>query len=84
MTVQLLVDGTPVEGALLTALPASQSPGGRIDVRTNAEGRATLILPVGGAWLIRTVHMAKPIDAGSPPADWESFWVTLAFHAAAS
>jgi hypothetical protein len=81
LTVQLLVDGKPVEGALITALPASQSPGGRIDQRTDAEGKATLVLPVSGAWLLRTVHMAKPLDAGSPPADWESYWVTLAFHA---
>jgi uncharacterized GH25 family protein len=80
LTVRLLVDGRPVEGALITARPAARSPGGRIDVRTDAEGRVTLALPESGPWLLRTVHMAKPQEAGSPPADWESYWVTLAFH----
>ena len=43
-------------------------------------GRVTLKIDREGAWLIRAVHMV-PL-AGSPAADWESYWVTLSFHTA--
>lgn len=77
LVVQFLVEGKPAAGAPLSAV----SEKSRLDVRTDAEGRATFVLPDPGPWLIRTVHMIRPTAAGSPRADWESYWVTLAFHA---
>lgn len=79
LDVRLLVDGRPVAGAMISALDGQ----GRVDARTNAGGVATLRLARAGAWLVKTVHMTKPVDAGTPPADWESFWVTLTFTVAA-
>jgi Domain of unknown function (DUF4198) len=76
LAVQLLVEGKAVADALVTAVSRDT----RHDARTNAEGRATFTIPTAGAWLIKTVYMARPVDAGAPPADWESYWVTLAFE----
>jgi hypothetical protein len=76
LSVQLLVEGRPVAGALVALV----TRGTGLDGRTDAEGRVTFIIPSRGAWLIKTVHMAKPVDAGTPPADWESYWITLAFE----
>jgi hypothetical protein len=75
-SVQLIVEGRPIADALLTAV----SHDARLDVRTDRDGRATFTLPAAGPWLVKTVHMARPADAGEPPADWESYWVTLAFE----
>jgi hypothetical protein len=35
-----------------------------------------------GAWLVKTVHMARLPKSFPPGPEWESFWVTLAFHTA--
>jgi hypothetical protein len=76
MSVQMLVEGKPIAGALLTAVSREF----RHDARTDAEGRARLTIPAAGSWLVKTVHMARLVVAGSSPADWESYWVTLAFE----
>ncbi|MQA29240.1 MAG: DUF4198 domain-containing protein [Luteitalea sp.] len=75
-SVQLLVEGRPVAGAMVAAV----SKDTRLQARTDANGRASFTIPALGAWLIKTVHMARPANAGAPPADWESYWVTLAFE----
>jgi uncharacterized GH25 family protein len=76
LTVQLLVEGKPVRGAEVSAV----SEGTAVNGQTDADGRVTLKVDREGAWLIRTVHMV-PLT-GSPAAEWESYWVTLAFHTA--
>ena len=76
LPVQLLVEGRPVPGALIAAV----SRDARIEARTDGQGRVTLDIPARGQWLIKTVHMGKPADTGTPPVDWESYWVTLAFE----
>lgn len=73
---QLLVEGRPVSAALVTAV----SRGARLEGRTDANGHVSFTIPSSGSWLIKTVHMARPAMAGTPPADWESYWVTLAFE----
>jgi hypothetical protein len=35
-----------------------------------------------GAWLVRTVHMIAGAQADVPGVEWDSYWVTLAFHTA--
>lgn len=77
LTVQLLVDGAPVANASVAAVRAGD--GGLLSATTDASGRATFTIDREGAWLIKTVHMVRlpqPADA-----EWESFWVTLAFRA---
>jgi hypothetical protein len=39
-------------------------------------------LPKEGAWLVKPVHMVRVPKTGAASADWESYWVTLAFHTA--
>jgi len=81
LTVRLLAEGKPVGGALLTAYSAAAA-GERVTGRTDRDGKATLKLGHPGAWLVRTVHMARTSEPGSPPADWESSWATLVFAVA--
>ena len=77
LTVQLLAEGKSVANAEVTA--ASSLEGHAVKGRTDADGRVTLKIDREGAWLIKTVHMAKSTQ---PDVDWESFWVTLVFHTA--
>ena len=58
---------------------ASSTEGPAVKGRTDGNGRVTLKIEREGAWLIKTVHMAKSTQ---PDADWESFWVTLVFTVA--
>lgn len=80
LTLQLVVEGKPVANAAVTAL--ADTPGAALNARTDSNGRVRLVLDRPGAWLIKTVHMAR-LPAGASE-DWESFWVTLALHTAAS
>jgi len=79
LVVQLLVEGKPMAGVALGA--ASEKA--QLSVQTDADGRATFALPNAGPWLIHTVFMRRPAAPGSPPVDWESYWVTLTFRTAA-
>ena len=78
LTVQLLVNGRPVPNA--TVMAAVE--GGAIPRQTDAQGRATLPIDRDGAWLVKAVHMVRLPKAFPPGPEWESFWVTLAFHTA--
>ena len=49
---------------------------------TDATGHVTLPIDRDGAWLVRTVHMITGAQAGVPEVDWDSYWVSLAFHTA--
>ena len=76
LTVQLLTNGKPVPGATVSAV----TDGAAVRRQTDTEGRATFPIDRGGAWLIKTVHMVR-LPGGSE-AEWESYWVTFAFHTA--
>ena len=76
LTVRLLYNDRPLAGALVMALDQADAKSPQ-QVRSNALGRATFVLPRAGAWLIKAVHMIPaPRDAA---ADWESFWASLTF-----
>lgn len=76
LTLQLVADGRPVAGAVVAAV----ADGAVQKATTDDEGRVTFTPDRPGAWLVKTVHMVR-LPPGSP-ADWESYWVTLAFHTA--
>ena len=78
LTVQLLANGKPVANAAVSAVN-DEKP---VRVMTDSQGRATFTIDRPGAWLIKTVHMVRLPQTGTPEADWESFWVTLSFHTA--
>jgi hypothetical protein len=76
ITVQLLVEGKPVSGSTVSAVSADTV----MRATTDSQGLATFSMDHPGAWLIRTVHMVRLPP--SADAEWESYWVTLAFHTA--
>lgn len=78
LTLQLLIDGRPAAGAVVTA---RSSQGGHPAMgRTDATGHVTLPIDRPGAWMVRTVHMRAGAQAGVPDVEWDSYWATLAFH----
>lgn len=79
LDVRLIVNRRPISGALIGAVYASST--GKPDewpvrARTDAQGRATLLLNAPGPWLVRSVHMERSNDS---QADWVSHWASLAF-----
>jgi uncharacterized GH25 family protein len=76
LTVQLLANGTPVVGAAVSAVSGEKT----VRAQTDPQGRATFTIDREGAWLVKTVHMVRLPDPTD--AEWESYWVTLAFHTA--
>lgn len=77
VVVRLLYLGRPLEGALVKAIPKDGNDRRR-DARTDAEGRARLVLREPGIWLLSAVHM---IDApAASGARWESLWSSLTFE----
>jgi hypothetical protein len=84
LPVRLFYEGRPLANALVGALdldappPANGAHQEPILARTDAEGRARLVLPRSGRWLLAAVHMVRAApDSG---ADWESFWASLTFE----
>ncbi len=47
---------------------------------TDRQGRVSVNLPHGGAWMLSAVHMI-PVT-GEPGLDWDSFWSSLSFELA--
>lgn len=77
LTVRLLYNGRPLEGALVIASNRADATN-KQRIRTDKAGRATVDLYRSGVWLINAVHM---IPAGLlAKADWESFWASLTFE----
>ena len=77
LSLQLLYLEQPISGVLVRAI-SKEHPDEPAESRTDAEGRATLILPRSGTWLIKAVHMIR-LESDSK-ADWESYWASLLFH----
>lgn len=73
---RLTYEGKPRANALVIAISERQ-PLKRLSARTDKDGRVSFVLPEGGPWLIKAVHMT-PAPAGSH-ADWQSFWASSTF-----
>ena len=77
LRVRLLFEGKAARGVLVTAIHRDD-PSLRVSARADAHGRATLKLPKGGVWLIKSVYMIEaPKDSG---VDWESLWASVTFE----
>jgi len=76
LSVQLLAAGKPVADAAVSAVSGEQA----IRAQTDKDGRVTFTIDRSGPWLIKTVHMVRLPQPAE--AEWESYWVTLAFHTA--
>lgn len=73
---RLTYEGKPRANALVIAINERQ-PAKRLSARTDKDGRVSFVLPEGGTWLIKAVHMI-PAPVGSH-ADWQSFWASSTF-----
>jgi uncharacterized GH25 family protein len=77
LPIRLTYQGQPLEGALVVAMNRRRASE-KVSARSDRDGRVRLVLPAGGAWLIKAVHMVPaPVDSG---ADWASFWASLTFE----
>lgn len=77
LTVRLLYNGKPLEGALVIASNKGDAMN-KQRIRTDKDGRATVELGKPGVWLLNAVHMIPP--GLLTKADWESFWASLTFE----
>lgn len=84
MHFRLLYEGSPLEGALVVAIPQegdASIAAERRQARTAEDGRVELPLARGN-WTVKAVHMvAAPAGTG---VDWESIWTSLTFSAGAA
>ena len=76
LVVRVLHDGHPLSGTLVVAMNRKQ-PSQRVTARADRTGQVALVLPAGGVWMIKAVHMV-PAPPGSN-ADWASYWASLTF-----
>lgn len=79
LPVRLVYENRPLAGALVVAFTKDR-PLEKHRVRTDAQGRANLLLDRPGIWLVTAVHLVP-----APPranADWESTWASLTFELA--
>lgn len=77
LPLRLSFEDRPLAGALVVAIN-SRDGSHKLSARTDSEGRVQLLLPAGGLWLIKAVHMV-PAPAGAA-ADWASYWASLTFE----
>lgn len=77
LPVKVVFEGRPIEGILVSALPASD-PTHPVQARTGPDGRVRLPLLLPGRWLVKAVHML-PAEDGLD-ADWESLWASVTFE----
>lgn len=73
----LYFNGKPLADALLKAWHRQDGRTLTIRTRTDADGKASFVLPFAGTWMISAVHMVPA--KGAPDADWDSFWANLTF-----
>lgn len=74
---QVTFDGKPLSNALVQAWHKRGEQTSIIKTKTDARGKATVALPLPGAWMISVVHMVPARD--SPDHDWDSYWGNLTF-----
>ena len=77
LSVQVLFEGQPLQGALLKAWHKSLGQTTIIRASTNAQGITTVNLPYPGAWMVSLVHMVRV--TGVKGVDWDSMWGSLSF-----
>ena len=71
--VRVLFEDRAASGVLVTAIHRDDAV--RVTARTDSSGRATLVLPLPGVWLIKSTTMiAAPKGSG---VDWESLWASV-------
>jgi uncharacterized GH25 family protein len=79
--VEVRLDGYPWSDVALSAgHEGLEYPAYVVQTRTDAHGRAMILLDAPGHWFVKA-HVIRCREAPGPPR-WESFWATLSFRAA--
>jgi len=73
----VLFDGKPLPKALVQAWHKQGVQTSIIKTKTDPQGRARVMLPLPGAWMVSVVHMVPAENA--PDHDWDSYWGNLTF-----
>lgn len=76
LAVELHWRDAPLAAARVVAIERDH-PTSPIVARTDAAGKAEFVLPRGGHWLVKAVHMVEAPAATR--LDWESWWASLTF-----
>jgi uncharacterized GH25 family protein len=76
LPVRLLHNGKPIAGIQITAFSRAD-PETKVKVRTDAQGRARIVLAQSGPWLLNAVHMIEPSPRDN--AHWASLWASMTF-----
>lgn len=77
MPVRLLFDGEPVGNETILAFNKKE-PDNPSKAVTDERGRAEILLPVAGPYLLSAVHIFKALPTDD--ADWSSIWTSLTFE----
>src|SRR5262245_1849321 len=81
LPVRVLFEDKPLAGLKLFAWYRDAKVVETLTATTDKEGKASFKLTRSGVWLIRGVHMRRVSEKNpDPPADWESFWVSVTFE----
>jgi uncharacterized GH25 family protein len=75
--VRVLRAGAAEAGARVVAFPRER-PDARVEATADAEGRARLVLPTPGAWVVKCVHVARA--EGEADVQWRTLWTSLSFR----
>jgi uncharacterized GH25 family protein len=79
LEVRVFFEGQPLANARVVAgFPGVTGHAYPVRARTDAEGRAAIVVDRPGAWFIRILHMVAAVD--DPEADWHSAFSTLTFE----
>lgn len=80
ISVRALYLGQPLERVQVGAL--TRGPKGRhLTARSDIHGRVQFSIGAAGPWLVKAVHMVEAPE--EIDADWESYWASVTFEAAA-
>ena len=80
LSFRVLFDGEPLEGTVVVGARAG-GPEKEIEAVTDEDGVVNVSVSSSGRWYLRAIHMTRPEE--DPEVQWESFWCTLTFEAAA-
>lgn len=81
LAVRALVEGAPAVRQVI--LSGGRAPNGarfaETSVRTDANGRARILIPRRGTWYVKFIHMVTVPAGGADSVTHESKWATLTF-----
>ena len=78
LDVTVWFDGRPLKGALVKFWNRSGPELVALSARTDAAGKASMVLSQSGTWMVSVVQMVPA--QGTSEFDWDSYWGNLTFE----